>query len=148
MKFLPQVMVQQGAHWRSLEISPSRKSLLVSGWRDKLWRLLLEPGADKSQSHKGDPGQEGRSTCGSFCSPVFCQRLPLVESSRLIPCDNAEQSRGPEGMDLSAQDQRSWYLVSWAPLMYWVRQKVHSGFSVTSYRKTWTNFLANQYKVT
>ena len=31
-------------------------------------------------------------------SPVFCHCLLLVESSRLIPCDSAEQSWGPEGL--------------------------------------------------
>ena len=31
---------------------------------------------------------------------------------------------------------------------YWVGQKVHSGFSVRCYRKTWTNFLANPIETT
>lgn len=35
----------------------------------------------------------------SFCPPVFCQCLPLVESSEAVPCDNVEQSLR-QGLDL------------------------------------------------
>ena len=41
------------------------------------------------------------------------------------------------------KEKKHGYAPSFIPKIYWVDQKVHSGFSIPSYRKTQTNILAN-----